>query len=56
MFNRGKERLARVARLGKEQSRAGGRSKVSETMDPPRHVSDEVFAPLTPDELNAWGW
>jgi len=50
------ERLARVTRLGKEQPRTGAsRPKVGETMDPPRHIPDEVFAPLPADELKAWG-
>ena len=50
------ERLARAARVGKEQSRASvARPKVGETMDPPRHIPDSAFAPLTDEELKAWG-
>ena len=48
------ERLARITRLGKEQSHAT-RPKVGETMDPPCHIPDAVFAPLTAEELKAWG-
>ena len=50
------ERLARTARVGKEQSHPStARPKVGETMDPPRHIPDAAFAPLTEEELKAWG-
>ena len=49
------ERLARAARVGKQQSPAStARPKVGETMDPPRHIPDSAFAPLTEEELKAW--
>ena len=50
------ERLAHAARVSKERPRASTvRPKVGETMDPPRHVPDSAFAPLTEEELKAWG-
>ena len=50
------ERLAHAARVGKQQSRASTvRPKVGETMDSPRHIPDSAFAPLTEEELKAWG-
>ena len=50
------ERLARKARVGKEQSRAQtARPKVGQAMDAPCHIPDSAFAPLTEEELKAWG-
>ena len=50
------ERLARETRVGRQQSRASApRPKVGETMDSPRHIPDSAFAPLTEEELKAWG-
>ena len=50
------ERLARETRVGKQQSRAStARPKVGETMDAPCHIPDSAFAPLTEEELKAWG-
>lgn len=31
------------------------RPKVGQTIDKPLQISDEAFAPLTPEELRSWG-
>jgi hypothetical protein len=57
------ERLAKAVRADKETGLpharparpSGTRPKVGETIDPPFHVPDSAFAPLTAEELKTWG-
>ncbi len=50
---RGKKPIARLVPIAPDERPP--RPKVGETMDPPQHVPESAFAPLTEAELNAWG-
>ena len=49
---RGKKPIALLSPIPKAPVRI--RPKVGETLDPPLHIPDSVFAPLTDEELEEW--
>lgn len=50
---RGKQEVAMLVPI--EPPAKPPRPKVGETLDPPFHIPDSAFAPLTEEELKEWG-
>jgi antitoxin (DNA-binding transcriptional repressor) of toxin-antitoxin stability system len=50
---RGKTAVAMLVPV--KSAPAKPRPKVGETLDPPFHIPDSAFAPLTEEELKEWG-
>lgn len=49
---RGRQPIAKLVAYDDDKMK---RPKVGVTMDEPRHVPEEAIAPLSPEEIRAWG-